>query len=90
MPGGINGVELAVRARQIRPDIKVLLTSGYTHGALAAHNVPTDLPLLAKPYRVEQLSAQFTTARSSRVTGLRSLPAEKTGRRPPGHPAIER
>jgi CheY-like chemotaxis protein len=69
MPGGMNGVELAVRARQIRPDIKVLLTSGQAHGALAAHHVPADLPLLAKPYRVEQLSEQFTAARSGPRSG---------------------
>jgi signal transduction histidine kinase/ActR/RegA family two-component response regulator len=67
MPGGMNGVELAVRARQIRPDIKILLTSGQTQGGLAAHDVPTDLPVLAKPYRVEQLSAQFTAARSGKA-----------------------
>jgi signal transduction histidine kinase len=67
MPGGMNGVELAVRARQIRPGIKVLLTSGQAHGALAAHELPKDLPLLAKPYRVEQLSEQFTAARSGRT-----------------------
>lgn len=62
MPDGV-----AVCARQIRPDIKVLLTSGYAHGAPAAHNVPKDLPLLAKPYRVEQLSAQFAAARSGKL-----------------------
>jgi CheY-like chemotaxis protein len=67
MPGGMNGVELAVRARQIRPDIEVLLTSGHAQGGLGAHDVPTDLPVLAKPYRVEQLSAQFTAARSRKL-----------------------
>lgn len=30
MPGGINGYELAQRATAERPDLKVLLTSGYT------------------------------------------------------------
>jgi hypothetical protein len=28
MPGGMNGVQLAVEARRIRPELKVLLTSG--------------------------------------------------------------
>jgi hypothetical protein len=63
----MKGVELAVRARQIRLNIKVLLTAGYAHGALAAHYVPRHLPMLAKPYRVERLSAQFIAARSGKL-----------------------
>ena len=35
MPGGINGAQLAIEARRMRPDIKVLLTSGYTAAALS-------------------------------------------------------
>jgi CheY-like chemotaxis protein len=54
MPGGMNGVELAVKARQVRPGIKVVLTSGYADGA--ARDIPKDVPLLPKPYTVEQLS----------------------------------
>ena len=30
MPGGMNGLQLAEAARVIRPDLKVILTSGYT------------------------------------------------------------
>jgi signal transduction histidine kinase/FixJ family two-component response regulator len=67
MPGGMNGVELAVRARQIRPGIKVLLTSGQAHDGPAAHQYPADLPLLAKPYQVEQLSEKITAARSGQM-----------------------
>jgi len=29
-PGGTNGAQLAVKARRVRPELKVLLTSGYT------------------------------------------------------------
>ena len=32
MPGGMNGKELATRARERRPDIKVLFTSGFPGG----------------------------------------------------------
>jgi CheY-like chemotaxis protein len=60
MPGGINGVQLAVEARRLRPDIKVLLTSGYTGAALRnEHGLPDDLPVLGKPYRHDQLAAQL-------------------------------
>jgi signal transduction histidine kinase len=56
MPGGMNGVQLAVEAQRIRPDLKVLLTSGYTASALAQdHGLPETLEVLRKPYRREEL-----------------------------------
>ncbi|UMY16410.1 MASE4 domain-containing protein [Methylobacterium organophilum] len=56
MPGGMNGVQLAVEARRLRPGLRVLLTSGYTG---APQNLPGDLPLLGKPYRREQLAEKL-------------------------------
>jgi signal transduction histidine kinase len=57
MPGGMNGAQLAVEARRIRPGLKVLLTSGYTAEALAKeHGMPLDLEVLGKPYRHEDLA----------------------------------
>jgi CheY-like chemotaxis protein len=52
MPGGITGVELAKRARQRRPELPVLLTSGYSDALGQA----SEFPLLAKPYRLEELA----------------------------------
>ena len=60
MPGGINGAQLAIEARRLRPDIKVLLTSGYTAAALSnEHGLPEELPVLSKPYRRDELAAQL-------------------------------
>ncbi|GJD31001.1 Sensor histidine kinase RcsC [Methylobacterium adhaesivum] len=56
MPGGMNGVQLSVEARRLRPDLRVLLASGYTASALGSDGVPADLPLLSKPYRREDLA----------------------------------
>jgi signal transduction histidine kinase len=57
MPGGMNGAQLAVEARRIRPALKVLLTSGYTASALTLqHGMPENLELLGKPYRREDLA----------------------------------
>jgi PAS domain S-box-containing protein len=57
MPGGIDGVELADRARQIRPQLKVLLTSGYPESALRSRSPTGRLPdLLMKPYRRSDLA----------------------------------
>ena len=57
MPGGMNGVQLAVEARRRRPGLRVVLTSGYTNEALAGeHRVPADVPVLSKPWRREELA----------------------------------
>lgn len=56
MPGDMNGVQLSVEARRMRPGLRVLLTSGYTGTALDESSVPADLPLLNKPYQREDLA----------------------------------
>ena len=53
MPGGINGVALARRARQLRQDIKVLLTSGYAPAVASQHD---GFAVLSKPYRQGDLA----------------------------------
>jgi PAS domain S-box-containing protein len=57
MPGGMSGLELSKRARERDPDLKVLLTSGYTDTAMLARGVlqPTD-QILNKPYRRADLA----------------------------------
>jgi CheY-like chemotaxis protein len=60
MPGGKTGVELAVEARELRPGIKVLLTSGYPGEALARHHSERmEWPMIAKPYRQPELAAHL-------------------------------
>jgi two-component system, NtrC family, sensor kinase len=60
MPGGMNGVQLAIEARRIQPRIRVLLTSGYTAAALADKpGLPKEFPVLGKPYRRDQLASQL-------------------------------
>ena len=52
---GSNGKELARTARAMRPDLAVLLTSGYEDDAIAKAAGADALELLRKPYRREQL-----------------------------------
>lgn len=56
MPG-INGRELADRARETHPDLKILYTTGYTRNAIV-HNGMLDpgLSFLAKPFTLDQLA----------------------------------
>ncbi len=59
MPGGINGRELARRARQRWPDIKIVFTSGFSEARLNGDTGPLAActPLLSKPYRKEDLAS---------------------------------
>ncbi len=53
MPG-MNGVELGHEIRRRWPDLRVVLTSGYSH--VLANGGAEDFRLLHKPYSVEGLS----------------------------------
>jgi CheY-like chemotaxis protein len=57
MPGGMSGWDLAARARDLRPGIKVLLTSGHPLETLQTHSraVATEA-ILNKPYRKAELA----------------------------------
>jgi signal transduction histidine kinase len=62
MPG-MTGRQLADAAAQLRPDLKVLYTTGYTRNAVV-HNGVVDpgVALLPKPFTVEQLAAKVAQA----------------------------
>ena len=60
MPGGMNGVQLAVEARRISPKLKVLLASGYTAAALSLeHGLQNNLDIVEKPFRREELAQKL-------------------------------
>ena len=64
MPGGMNGVELVREARRLCPELKALLTSGYTAGHVqgASEAEATDLALLSKPYQQADLARAIQEA----------------------------
>ncbi len=65
MPGGVNGWELAGLARKTRPDLRVLLTSGYALETLAANGHLQDgSAILSKPYRKAELARRLREALS--------------------------
>ncbi|MBS1784283.1 MAG: PAS domain S-box protein [Acidobacteria bacterium] len=60
MPGGMSGRELAEAARAIRPDLKVLFTSGYTENSIVHHGrLDPGVHLLHKPYRKTDLAKKL-------------------------------
>jgi CheY-like chemotaxis protein len=53
MPGKLDGLGLAHRLREIRPDLPILLATGYSDAAADARG---DFPILRKPYEIHELS----------------------------------
>jgi len=63
MPGGMNGRELAEAAREIRPQLKVLFTSGYTRDVISHQGrLDPGVLLLSKPYRRSELARKIREA----------------------------
>jgi signal transduction histidine kinase/integral membrane sensor domain MASE1/ActR/RegA family two-component response regulator len=60
MPGGLSGLELAHTVRELRPDLPMVLTTGYTQYALQV--VEEGLTLIEKPYRRDVLAASLRAA----------------------------
>jgi CheY-like chemotaxis protein len=56
MPGGINGIELAREAKEMREGIRILLASGNAADVLARHGAAGEFPVIGKPFRRAELA----------------------------------
>jgi CheY-like chemotaxis protein len=60
MPGGLNGRQLADEAQSLRPDLRVLFTTGYTRNAIVHHGgLDPGVNLIGKPFSFEGLAAKI-------------------------------
>ncbi|MCW5771879.1 MAG: response regulator, partial [Rhodospirillaceae bacterium] len=59
MPGGMNGADLARAARALRPNLKVLLTSGFPGSAWQDDAPGKDEHFIGKPYRKDDLAQKL-------------------------------
>jgi PAS domain S-box-containing protein len=57
MPGGVSGVSLARTARELRPGLKVLLTSGFVGESQVLDGA--EFPLLDKPYETAVMASML-------------------------------
>jgi CheY-like chemotaxis protein len=62
MPGGMTGYEVAERVRAMKPDLKVLLTSGYSDLGVEVGKTARGIRILAKPYTRAQLACALREA----------------------------
>lgn len=70
MPKGISGIDLASKAKEAQPAMRLVLASGFAKSQLP--EIPDGVILLAKPYRIGELFALLSTL----------LPAQPTSDRP--------
>ena len=59
MPGGFSGTALARQARQMRPGLAVLQTTGYAGAQTVADD---EFAVIAKPFRLAELSRALAEA----------------------------
>jgi two-component system, cell cycle sensor histidine kinase and response regulator CckA len=56
----MNGEELARKISVLKPDIRILFTSGYTEDVIAPHGVLAgDIHFIGKPYKPNQLAVKI-------------------------------
>lgn len=60
MPG-IDGIELAQRARAMLPDLRVMFITGFAAVALARADTPNDAKMLSKPFHLRDLVQEIST-----------------------------
>ena len=77
MPNGINGHQLAEEVQRRRPEIRVLLTSGYPQwsGRPTSQQL-SGMALLPKPYKKKDLAVRIRAALDQRAAPLALVDAE--------------
>ena len=70
MPGSMNGVELAQEIRRRRPNLPVLLTSGYAEAARRKAGAQ-QLKIIPKPYRIDELRDALAAVRQDTRKSIR-------------------
>lgn len=74
MPGGMDGSRLAAAAWTLRPELKVLLTTGHSNAALPDQSDPAGkIEMLNMPYRKADLAAKLRQVLDANWCGFRSM-----------------
>ena len=76
MPGRMDGLGLARAIKKKRPDLPILLATGYS---AAAQSVLADFPILRKPYQMHELSRALAEI----LPGEREVPAPHRAQKSP-------
>jgi DNA-binding LytR/AlgR family response regulator len=77
MPGTMNGMDLAREVRRRRPQMPILLTSGYS-GAAFKEAAYENINVLRKPYEIHALDAALRMALAAQPRSLADQPGSVT------------
>jgi CheY-like chemotaxis protein len=69
MPGRMDGLSLARRLKDIRPNLPILLATGYANMAV---DVRGKFPIIRKPYEIHQLSQAIAKLRGDHAARAKS------------------
>jgi CheY-like chemotaxis protein len=59
LPGGMTGAQVAAQARSLRPDLRVLFTTGYARNAIVHQGrLDSGVHLLTKPFSFAELASK--------------------------------
>jgi CheY-like chemotaxis protein len=59
LPGGLTGKQVSEQARALRPDLKILFTTGYARNAIIHHGrLDRGVHLITKPFTLNELAAK--------------------------------
>jgi PAS domain S-box-containing protein len=62
LPGGMLGTSLAAKLRERRPELRVLMTTGFSESAIMHRGLlDGSIDLIGKPYKVEELARRVRT-----------------------------
>jgi CheY-like chemotaxis protein len=73
MPGSIDGFQLTQWVRRNRPDLPIILTSGYSKKASIAQDLCPGVPFIPKPFRLADMAHS--------IRGLLDAKGASAGRR---------
>jgi PAS domain S-box-containing protein len=72
MPGGMNGFELAAEVRRQRPDIPILITSGFPGNLLPIAQQNSAFDIIRKPFTQAELATAFLGVRAGSFGGRKA------------------
>lgn len=73
MPDGISGVELAIRLRNEKPSLKIVITSGYANDITGREfQLPANMFFIQKPYKPQSLAHAIRTALDTETPSVTS------------------
>jgi CheY-like chemotaxis protein len=72
LPGGMNGVAFASAARRLRPDLRVIFSSGYAPNAVIRDDALNGATVLSKPFTRAALAEAIRTVLAEETPGGRA------------------